>query len=471
STIEAADVVFRLVIGPAVAMAAELLVVAGVVIVLLLTAPGVTIVAVVLLFALLALLVRTTRQALTRWGKQEHMMREQTLKTLHQTLEGYKEVKLRGREEFFQHRFGEQHDAMNSVRHRFMTLSSVSRLFVETVFIIGLLGVVVLVTLTSDGKVELIPVLGVYAYAGFRIIPSVNRILLHISNIRYGLPAVDLVSRDLKACEAAPELASGLSNGEHVLAFRQRLDIEDVSFSYPNSTAAVLRRLNLSFACGESVGIVGPTGAGKSTLVNIVLGLLTPSAGRILVDGVDIQSVLPNWQRKIGYVPQSVYLIDDSLRRNIAFAVAEDEIDDSRIQRALKRAQLEAFVAGLPRGLDTVIGERGVRLSGGERQRVAIARALYYEPELLVFDEATSSLDMRTERDLTSAIESLHGQKTMLIVAHRLSTVRNCDRLVFLRNNDDVAVGSYEDLISNCTDFRTMAAGGSASEQTGTPAA
>ncbi|MBI3785052.1 MAG: ABC transporter ATP-binding protein [Deltaproteobacteria bacterium] len=392
-------------------------------------------------------------------------MRGRLLKTLQQTLEGYKEVKLRGREEFFRRRFREQHDAMNSVRHLFTTLSSMSRLFVETVFVLGLLAVVVLVTLSNGGNAELIPVLGVYAYAGFRIIPSVNRILLYIGNMRYGLPAVQLVSRDLQACESVLEPAHGSGNGPQALPFRRCLQIEDASFSYPNAPDLTLRQVTLKIGCGESIGIVGPTGAGKSTLVNIVLGLLTPSAGRITVDDVDIQRALPVWQRKIGYVPQTVYLMDDTLRRNVAFALADDDIDDAKIKAALQRAQLESFVAALPRGLDTVIGERGVRLSGGERQRVAIARALYYEPELLVFDEATSSLDLQTERDLTSAIESLHGQKTMLVVAHRLSTVRNCDRLILLRNGSLVAVGSYDDLMSNCGEFRTLAAG-TAKEQT-----
>jgi ATP-binding cassette subfamily C protein len=212
----------------------------------------------------------------------------------------------------------------------------------------------------------------------------------------------------------------------------------------------------LTIHSGESIGIVGPTGAGKTTLVDLVVGLLRPSSGRILIDGKDLSSRLPAWKRNIGYVPQSIFLIDDSLRRNIALGIGDREIDESLVQAAVRLAQLERFVAELPQGLDTSVGERGVRLSGGERQRVGIARALYHDPGLLVFDEATSALDQATEAALAEAIEALHGKKTLLVVAHRLSSVRRCDLLVFLSQGRIAACGSYDDLLRDHPDFQRM---------------
>ena len=212
----------------------------------------------------------------------------------------------------------------------------------------------------------------------------------------------------------------------------------------------------MTIRSGESIGIVGPTGAGKTTLVDLVVGLLRPSSGRILIDGKDRGSHLSAWKRNIGYVPQSIFLIDDSLRRNIALGIDDSEIDESRVQAAVRLAQLERFVAELPHGLDTSVGERGVRLSGGERQRVGIARALYHDPGLLVFDEATSALDHPTEAAVNEAIEALHGQKTLLVVAHRLSSVRRCDRLVFLSNGRIKACGSYDELMRDDPDFQRM---------------
>jgi ATP-binding cassette subfamily C protein len=241
------------------------------------------------------------------------------------------------------------------------------------------------------------------------------------------------------------------------LRFDERIAFEGVSFAYEREGAPVLRDASLSIAPGESVGIVGPTGSGKSTLLDLLLGLLTPSKGRITVDGAELAGQLASWQRSIGYVPQDVYLEDATIRANVAFGLEREEIDDERVGRAVRSAQLDDFLSSLPAGLDTVIGERGVRLSGGERQRVAIARALYHEPELLVFDEATSALDPITELELTRAIDALKGKKTLVVVAHRLGTVRRCDRLFFLRDGRIEAVGSYDELLERSEEFRRMA--------------
>ena len=201
------------------------------------------------------------------------------------------------------------------------------------------------------------------------------------------------------------------------------------------------------------------TGAGKSTIIDLILGLLPPSHGGIIVDGINIQDSMALWRQKIGYVPQDIYLTDDSLRRNIAFGIIDKEIDEEKVLTALRLAQLEGFISSLPNGLETIVGERGIKLSGGEKQRVAIARALYHAPELLIFDEATSALDRKTEQELSRAIDGLHGQKTMIIVAHRMTTVKSCDRIVFLRNGHIEACGSMEELLRENAEFRKLSSG------------
>ena len=231
-----------------------------------------------------------------------------------------------------------------------------------------------------------------------------------------------------------------------------------MSYTYVGEREPVLLSVDLAIARGESVGIVGSSGAGKSTLVDVLLGLLAPSAGRITVDGRDIRTALRSWQRHIGYVPQEPFLLDDTLRRNVAFGIADAEIDDRRVDNALRLAQLAEFVATLPDRLETLLGERGTRLSGGQRQRVAIARALYHEPDVLVFDEATSALDSPTERELIGALEALHGVKTLVVIAHRLTTVRRCDRLALLRDGRVAAIGSYDELLARDAGFRELAA-------------
>ena len=234
--------------------------------------------------------------------------------------------------------------------------------------------------------------------------------------------------------------------------------LERVRYTYEGSATPALREIDLTIRCGESVGIVGPTGSGKSTLINVILGLLRPSSGRLTVDGRDAFDNLRLWQRKIGFVPQEIYLTDDSLRRNIAFGLEDEEIDERQVKAAIRLAQLEDLVALLPLGLDTVIGERGIRLSGGERQRVAIARALYHEPELLVFDEATSALDNQTERAVSRAIDALQGNKTLILIAHRLSTVRKCGRLIFLCAGRVAGSGTFEQLLQTNREFRELVA-------------
>jgi ATP-binding cassette subfamily C protein len=447
--------VFRGVLGSLVAITTEALVVLGLVVVLGVTAPGVTLVAVVVVGGLLSVPLMLSRRAATRWGRAVQLIDTAILQTLQQSLGAVKEVKLAGREGFFLGQLGERVPAAARLRLRYLTLGAALRMAVETVFVCGLLLVSLLVTLRHEPSGAL-PLLGLYAYAGFRVIPSANRIMLYVTELRYSRSWIHDLRADLATLEPATRATE--RGDVDAVRFTRTLALEGVSYTYVGEREPVLLGVDLAIARGESVGIVGSSGAGKSTLVDVLLGLLAPSAGRITVDGRDIRTALRSWQRHIGYVPQEPFLLDDTLRRNVAFGIADAEIDDRRVDNALRLAQLAEFVATLPDRLETLLGERGTRLSGGQRQRVAIARALYHEPEVLVFDEATSALDSPTERELIAALEALHGVKTLVVIAHRLTTVRRCDRLALLRDGRVAAIGSYDELLARDAGFRELAA-------------
>jgi ABC-type multidrug transport system fused ATPase/permease subunit len=293
--------------------------------------------------------------------------------------------------------------------------------------------------------VSIVPTLALFAAAAFRLMPSVTRILNAIHTLRYGTPVDDALYDELKDAVYQPPAKATT----RAPAFHTSIELSNITYSYPDGHRPALDAVSLAVRKGESVGFVGPSGCGKSTLVDLVLGLFVADAGRVMVDGQDIQQNVRAWQDQIGYVPQSVYLTDDTLRRNVAFGLANHQIDEAAVQRAIKAAQLDEFVASLPNGLETIVGERGVRLSGGEHQRIGIARALYHDPAVLVLDEATSALDAATEQGVMRAVTALQGSKTLLIVAHRISTVAQCDRLYRLEQGRVVAAGEPSQVTSS----------------------
>lgn len=386
---------------------------------------------------------RFTRRRIERWGRESQFHEGLRIQHLQQGLAGVKDVKLLGRERDFLEQFRIHNLRSTHVAEARSTLQACPRLFLELLAVMGLAALVLIMLGQSRPVDALLPILGVFAAAAFRLMPSINRVMVAMQAVRFSTAIIDTVYNESNMVAVPPSVVSGA-----VSPLRKELRLEGVRYRYPAAETDSLKLDLLSIPYGASVGIVGGSGAGKSTLLDVILGLLTPDRGAVRVDGVDIQQDLRGWQNQIGYVPQTIYLTDDTLRRNIAFGLPSDEIDETAVLNAIRSAQLDRFVSELSQGLDTVVGERGVRLSGGQRQRIGIARALYHNPSILVLDEATSALDGDTEQAVMEAIDSLSGKLTILIVAHRLTTVRNCTFLVELNGGEISSIGSYSDVVA-----------------------
>lgn len=420
----------------ALALVAEVLVVVGITALLLIVEPVGALIAFGVIGVTGGLFHRLTHRRVAKWG--EARQRHERLRYQHvlQGLGGVKEVLLFGRESDFLAQHEEHNAARARIEARQLTLQAMPRLFLE-LLVVAALSVVVLTSAARGQDIRsLIPVLGLFAAAAFRVMPSANRILSSLQSLRYVAPGVSVVHDELRLMASHPSRQDWTP-----ILLSKALTIEDVSFRYDGAAENALSHIDVRIERGSSVGIIGASGAGKSTLIDVLLGLLKPTAGSVRADGVDVQCNLRGWQDHIGYVPQSIFLTDDTLRRNIAFGLPEDQIDDAAVLRAISAAQLTDYVHSLPLGLNTVVGERGVRLSGGQRQRIGIARALYHDPSVLVLDEATSALDTATEREVMATVRALRGEKTLIIVAHRISTVANCDRIFRLHKGRLVEEG------------------------------
>lgn len=366
-----------------------------------------------------------TKQHIAKWGQQRIYHEGFRLKQLHQGLGGVKDVKLLGREDDFLIQYAKHTKQSMKMNQRQHGLQQMPRLWLELLAVIGLTILMFSMIVQNKPLTNILPTLALFAAVSFRLMPSANRIINAIQQLRFGLPTVDLLYQELNL--STPEVVNKTTGQRK--KFESKLELQKIDYTYPNAKKKSLNKISLVINKGDFIGFVGESGSGKSTLIDVILGLLKPACGSVLMDGVDINNNLRMWQNQIGYVPQSIYLTDDTLRRNVAFGLSENDIDDLAVENAIKSAQLEKFVKSLPEGLDTVVGERGVRLSGGQRQRIGIARALYHNPEVLVLDEATSALDMETESEVMESIFLLQGKKTILIVAHRLSTIEKCKKV------------------------------------------
>ncbi len=398
------------------------------------------------------------RNYLARLGQRRFDANKRRFRATQEALQGVKYVKLRSLEEVYTGRFSAQARIIARSSAKMQVLRDVPRYILEILAFGGML-IFIMVNLVGENRdlIQMIPTLGLIAFAGMRLLPALQVVFSMLATLRGGLPIVEAITRDLREVariEAAP-------GGDRVqpLPLTTDLKIEGLKYSYPNAEQGALDGLNMVIPAHTTTGIVGGTGAGKTTAIDLILGLLDPKGGRILVDDVEITAEnRANWRRSLGYVPQAIYLTADSVASNIAFGVPEDEIDQDRLIAAARAASLHDFImSDLPQGYDTPLGDRGQRLSGGQRQRIGIARALYFDPEVLVFDEATSALDNITEREVMAAIENLSGKKTIIMIAHRLSTVKTCDRIFLLEHGRVGAAGTFDELARDSETFREMA--------------
>ena len=374
-------------------------------------------------------LLRSFRCRIAETGQIQNTYAAAYVQAVNQGLGAVKETKVMRKEQFFLQAFIENYEKYGLANGKFMFLNQLPRMIIETLIVCALLFLIIGKMVMGYTPMEIVPLLGVLALAAFRLMPSANRIITLSNGIKFQLPLFDELYRELLAIKSRKYHQRKLKMADlpPSLPFTDVICVEHLGFCYPGTSDEVLKDVSFSIPKGKFVGILGPSGAGKTTFVDILLGLFVPTRGKIMVDGVDIRQKLRAWQANIAYVPQSIYLTDATIRENVALGESPDEIDDERVHQALAMAELDDFVRTQTQGIEAMVGERGVKLSGGQRQRIGIARALYQCPEVLVLDEATSALDNETERSITDTILKLKGQITIIAIAHRVSTLAECD--------------------------------------------
>lgn len=394
---------------------------------LLVTDVVITVTLVVLLGIIGGSLLRGIKNSLEKLGIKKRESHGGRNKWVMQTFGGVKEVKVLEKESFFLSQYEKQYDIYIAAQKKYRVLSYIPKPIMETLCIGGLLIMVVIKLVNGADAAYFVSTLSVFAIAAFRLLPSFNRMSESASRIMFDKSSVDAIYEDLMLVKNLEKNAIVQKRDNQKLKFETEIQIQNLSFRYPNMENYVLEKVDFTIEKNQSVAFIGASGAGKTTMADIILGILRPERGSILVDGQDIYQDMYKWHNLLGYIPQTIFLMDDTIRNNIVLGVPEEEIDEKRVQEVLEEAQLKCFIDTLEDGLDTVIGEGGVRLSGGQRQRIGIARALYRNPEVLILDEATSALDNDTETAVMEAINSLSGKKTLIIIAHRLSTIENCN--------------------------------------------
>ena len=380
------------------------------------------------IFGLLALIfLQLSKKKLKVWGDDREALDRKILKTLTDSLSGIKEVKLFHKEAYFLDALKKNNYKKAKIFANYQTLSQIPRFYLELITIIGMVGLILVLFYNGVKTTQIVTLLGVFVAAAFRMIPSINRILSALQNIKYYGATVNKIYDQIIGFDFSES-----NKNSKEFAFDKEIKLEDIQFSYKEKI--ILNSTNLEIKKGTTIGIVGASGSGKSTLVDLINGLLKPTKGTITVDGIQIDEFIKSWQQTIGYVGQEIFLIDDTIKANIAFGISDQEINMDSVYKALEAAQLSSFIDELELGIETKVGERGVQLSGGQKQRIGIARALYHNPSVLIFDEATASLDHATEKEVMNSIYNLKQDKTMIIIAHRISTLQDCDQVYEVKN-------------------------------------
>lgn len=411
------------------------------------------------IFLPILLLFYKFKNQIRQWGQEGSESLQEVVRIINHSLGGIKETRIIGCESYFLQQMQQQNRRYLKVANLYLAAERLPRILTETLLILMvMLFISISQFFLKQSLQEITSTLAVFAVASIRLIPAGSQLIVALGQLQNGAYTVQLLYSDLKEVEkefstqhlkfppnlvAAPSANSNVSKAP-IMSFTKRVDLKDVTYRYSDTSKPALENISMSFKKGESIALIGKSGAGKTTLVDVILGLLTPESGDIQVDGVSIYDNIRSWQNLVGYIPQSIFLTDDTIERNIAFGVPDSLIDKERLQQAISSAQLTELVEQLPNGVKTEVGERGVRLSGGQRQRVGIARALYHEREILVLDEATSALDNETEKLVSQSIQALSGMKTLIVIAHRLTTVEYCDRVYLMDRGIITKSGSYK---------------------------
>jgi ABC-type multidrug transport system fused ATPase/permease subunit len=432
----------------AVLMLNDFLIIVMILVVLFLVEPAGAIMSFVLFGTMSLLLFTISKKRSVTWGEARQEKERLRIKSAQQGFNGVKDIKLYGRENIFISQYLKETRISLEAGRKQTILQNVPRIFLEMVAVFALCGLVIFLFVSGD-EAKIVTTLGLFAAAAFKLLPTTARLVQSGQAIVFNRPVVSFIYNELVETENLDHSnndASGVFDPE--VRFVKNINLSNLSFTYEGVDQAALASISLNIDAGKMIGFIGYSGAGKSTLIDCILGLIHPSSGELKIDGESITSRnVTGWQRKLGYVSQVIYLLDGSLRENIGFGIPSDAVDEQKLMNAVEKAQLTEFIDSLPDGLETMVGERGVRLSGGQRQRIGIARALYDNPPVLVLDEATSSLDTDTEREVMKAVEELQGSKTILIIAHRFSTIENCDYVYKLDKGRIVAQGEPQDVL------------------------
>tara|TARA_B110000008_G_C16977900_1_gene566855 strand:- start:97 stop:1887 length:1791 start_codon:yes stop_codon:yes gene_type:complete len=449
--------VFRAVSGvmlPLLLLAVKSIIVLFILVLLMVVNPFITFTAIFILGGLYLLMYRFIRNYLIQIGESFIEADSNRYKFVGESLNGIKNIKLNGNELEFVERYSKPSKLHAKFATQNSLITQMPRYLVETISFSGIVGLIVYFIYQGDGAEDVIPLISIFALAAYRIAPAIQQIYHSFSQIKYTLPAMNLLFSDIKPTY---ENMSDDPINKDSLKFKKSMALNNIGFKYLNSDRNSLSNINVEIAANTTIGIVGETGSGKTTLVDLILGLIVPSSGNILIDGNILDKKnLKQWQNNIGYVPQDIFLLDDSITRNIAFSASEESIPIEVIKFVCKIAGISEFIELLPDGYETVVGERGAKLSGGQIQRIGIARALYKNPSVIVFDEATSALDNITEKVVMEAVNNLSHKKTIIMISHRISSIRNCDIIHLMDNGSIVDSGSYDELMVSSILFQKL---------------